>query len=258
MSIQDDFKNYTDQYGLVQPNPNGGSGNGLLYTAEAIVALFDKGALSQQNIDDFKKAYASCEKEPGLMMRSPIGGPMNSDGEAPDDYVGCGAASFFLNDGLAERILKYGRGSPSKYGDTGLWARILYLVLSKCGLSKIPYNYNNVDPGVWTEWSWLGRQQNLICHLQFAAGETPPIWRRLWWCAAVFQATRAMKSEHDSWILSWLLIRTMNGRSWICKQVANYWWKKLLNYYPQGMSSVFADYFGNPNHPTAVHVGMGK
>ena len=40
MSIIDDFKAYTDKFGLVTPkNPPETSGNGLRYTAEYVVAL---------------------------------------------------------------------------------------------------------------------------------------------------------------------------------------------------------------------------
>lgn len=236
MKFEDEIAAYIDEYGLVQNGINASSGNGLLFTAETIMVFVILGARNERMFKQFEDAYNRCQVQPGLLSRTPPGEPFSQDQEGPDDYIGAGVASYFLKTDLAAKILEYGRDQPFPY-----------------------YNYNNIEPGKFSLYSWLGRQQNLICHLQFAAGEKPPMWRKLWWCAAIWDATRAEKGNQDAFILSWLCIKTMDGRSWLCQKVANYWWKKLLEKFPSGMEEVFREYFGSAGPiPIIRWVGTGK
>jgi hypothetical protein len=263
MSVQDLFKSYKDQYGLIQPSPNNSSGNSILYTAEYIMALLANNEFDVAERDRLASAMATCQRQSGLLMRSPIGGAFFEDQEGPDDYVGACAASYFMKTDLAARILAHGRNYGAQKYDAALEdpnhllrSKVLYNLLSLFGLRKINYVWNSNNPGYFTESAWLGRQQNLVCHMQFAAGENPPLWRKLWWMAAIYSGTKATKDNHDAWILAWLCVRTMNGRSWLCNLVANYWKKKMLEMWPGGMGECLCAYFGNPTHPIKT-VGLG-
>lgn len=225
-TIQDDFAPYIDKYGLVQPAIGGTSGNGLLYTALYAMALLQQGTISVGLAGTILRAYYSCEKGPGLMQRLPNGA---FGQEGPDDYVGCGLAANLLGTELAESIVTYGRGEK--------WLGLI---------SK--YNYNNVTPGVFTLASWLGRQPQVICHLEFAAGQNPPLWRKLWWNAAITLACFAKVTDQDAHTLTWCLIQVADGKSVITQPFVWLWRKVMAKRKPGGISQNLRDYFGF-DHP---------
>lgn len=239
-----DFKPYIDKYGLVQPSPGGGSGNGLLYTSEMIVGLNDFGLLRDEMRLSLFDTYRDCEIIPGLFRRDP-----NNTGnqEGPDDYVGIAAASPFIPGNFAKRILTYGqsRRTPIR----GLLEELKFpnFLVTLLGWMKFRYNYNNINPNVMNKGSWLGRQPQLIAHFQFAAGETPWYWRKLWWCGAVLSSLFA--KDHDSYILSYLLIRTAEKKSFLARMTAKIWRHYQNKRYPGGISQVIGEYFQNPSHP---------
>jgi hypothetical protein len=261
--VRQDCSTYFDQYGLMQPGPSVSSGNGLLFTAEYIMALMFNNELDEEERQRLIKVYNSCELEPGLLMRSPIGAPFNQDQEGPDDYVGAAAASYFLRDSLAERILKYGNEKGAyKYADEyeepdrREESRLFWGLKSLGGTLRIDYVYNNIHPEYFTLSSYLGRQISLLCHLKFAAGEIPTETEKWFWCRAVEDGADAKKEDHDSWILSWLLVRTMDERDPNCNEVATYWKEKLQQTWPGGIGEVLCAYFQNQDHPLK-HVGIG-
>ena len=259
MSIKEDFLACTDEWGLVQDRPGVTSDNGILFTAEAILALLANNSLDETTRQGYIAAIKSCQKEEGLYKRAP-----NKDGqEAPDDYYGLACASLYLESDMAKSVLEYGRKGTTHWSAAtekpeNKWSKVTYNILSLGGLSPIKWVWNNKDPGGFSLDSYIGRQQNLVCSLQWAAGEEPPMWRKLWWCVAIMYGARVDKNNHDAWILAWIAIRTMNGKSWLCNIVANWWWKKFLGYYPEGMGSCLAAYFVNPNNPSARWLGTGK
>ncbi len=261
MSIKDDFKPYIDEFGLVQPKKGEMSGNGLLYTAHYAIILSDHGELDDIEVERLKKVYDSCQKEPGLMMRSPVGGAQWKDQEGPDDYFGVAAAAYFLESDIADSVLRYGNDMPAlEYSDEfeneekRKMSRIYWKVLSFLGCTK--YVYNNDKPRYFTQSAFMGRMPNLLANLEWGAGESPSFFRKLWWCVALIVGSFAPADHSDSWIVSWLSVRTMDRRSWMCSLVASYWTRKMLRTYPNGMADVFARYFG-PDHPIAKWVGKG-
>jgi hypothetical protein len=260
MGIKDDFKVYTDQYGLVQPSPGETSGNGLLYTAEYILALAAHGALDDAEKQRLMAVYRACQVLPGLMRRSPAGAPFCGDQEGPDDYVGVGAAANLIGTSLAQDVVKYGQSQgadrwSSITEDEGnqTWSKVLYWTLRVLSLgSPVRWVWNNNDPRGFSEASWLGRQQNLVCHLQVAAGENPPLWRKFWWCLTILSSMFSDPTDQDSWILSWLCVRTMGDRFWLCKWVGKLWTWKFKKAWPHGAGQLLGSYFNNEQHPLAV------
>jgi len=262
--ILNDFERYMDKHGLVQPNGKTG-GNGVLYTAEAIVSLVDRQAMTREFKAKLELAYMSCI-HPAVLYGLPIRAPGHADQEGPDDFVGWAAASKFLGRAdWAYQILKYGRENPVK-----LWR----------GLIKLRYFYNNVMPGTpwhpcneeqWAKlpwWSkflskitfapkghkfnasaWLGRQPQLITTLQFAAGE-PVHWLRKWyWRMVVSLAELAKKEKHDTWILTYLSCRVASGADPKCNERIKSWFRVFKTVYPRGTGELYGDYFNNWSHP---------
>ncbi len=79
---------------------------------------------------------------------------------------------------------------------------------------------------------------------QFAAGETPPIWRKFWWCLSVLFSLTANKNNQDAYTLSWQLTRVAEGKSWLCDLIISFWRKKFRQQFPGGISEVLENYFG--------------
>lgn len=257
--MNEDYKPYTDRFGLVQPEPGdpaGTSGNGLLYTAQAVVAYHDNDELTYPKMLLFEEAFMACEKEPGLMNRAPEG---KDDQEGPDDYVGCGLMSSYADDGsLARRILAYGNKRCSTFDPAAedeskrFWSRIVYYVLRVLNFGRgIRYVYNNSNPGKFTLSAWLGRQPGLIAHLKIAAGIKPTILERLVWCVSLLGIPD--KTHHDSWILSWCRVRSWRKRG-LPEKLAVWWWSRNFKKVWGNPGDLLADYFKNPSHPNAVYL----
>lgn len=259
MSIRDDYKAYTDSFGLIQPesgNPAGTSGNGVLYTAQAIVAFHDNDELTQLDSLRFDSTLQACEKEPGLLMRAPAG---KDDQEGPDDYVGIGLASSYNDDGeQAKRVIAYGQNRCITFDPLAEDAyklklsKIIFKVLMVLSLGRgIRYVYNNSHPGKFTLSAWLGRQPALIAHLKIAAGVTPTLLERLFWCAGFWIAPK--KENHDGWILSWCRARSWRKRGLLEKFSVWLWMRKFRKAWGNP-GDLLAAYFANPNHPNAVYL----
>lgn len=77
-------------------------------------------------------------------------------------------------------------------------------------------------------------------------------FRRLWWCASVWQAARFHDTEGtDEWILTWDLVasfRASGQKSWLCELAARNFTERLFTKWPGGLNSVFDRYFGS-DHP---------
>jgi hypothetical protein len=233
LQILSELQEYTDVDGLVHPNHLPGrsaSGNGLLYTSEAYIMLKDHGLFDSALREHFLSILASCQVEPGLYRRSPV----HPHQQGPDDYKGVAAASGILElPHIAEQILVYGETRPVKFKGLLLseqshpaWWRV---VLDKLfGWVTLYYNYNNVNPGTVHRSSWLGRQNQLITHLKFAAGRKPGLFAKLYWCAVILNSMSADKNNNDAWIMSYLLVRTAKGKSKLCDFIGNLWTKTMM------------------------------
>lgn len=256
--IQDDFKSVTDSYGLVQPFGLW-SGNGLLYSAEAIVALNDNKALDAATIQSFWKAYYGCMVQIGLVERL----PGYKDQEGPDDYHGCALASRYLGANLAHDILVYGQykgadkwSAEYEHPDDVKLSRVIYSILSVGGLRKVKYVYNNVNPGYFTLSSWMGRFPGLIANLKYGAGGPakgyiPTPLEFLGWSIGLILGLFAKKENHDGWILPWTTYRTSIGRTilgWPLLKLWNWRFRKVWG----NPGDLLGAYFNAPEHPIAV------
>lgn len=258
MSIKTDFLPYTDSFGLIQPDGNGTSGNGILYTAEYVAALVHANDLDSQEKQRLISVLESCEKQPGLLWRAPLN---KDDQEGPDDYVGIGYTAKFLNHpDIAKRIVEYGRVGVKEYDpsaeDEGkrFWSKVIYKILSLFGNKTVKNVWNNANPGKFTLSAWLGRQLNLMAHLKFAANIDPSCIEKLVWCLAILKDLFEKKSNKDSWVLSWLAVKTAKNKSFICDVVGSIWIWKFKRTWKNGMGELLGSYFNNINHPLAIHL----
>lgn len=88
----------------------------------------------------------------------------------------------------------------------------------------------------------------IIAHLEWAAGKTPALWRRLYWFGSFLVSG---DSEHqDPWIQGFLLLETAPD-SWVKRMAeAVYWWRLRRNW-PGGLAQVFERYF-SAEHPCTL------
>lgn len=252
MGLREEIKPYLDADGLVAYQPTypgqvNASGNGLLLTSLYYLCLVLRNeATIHLDRADFHALLKRCSVEPGLLSR----GPHHPDQQAMDDYLGVATACRALVlPGTTARILSYGRNCPVK-----LW-----------GPLRLFYHYNNVAPGQLhhpdgrINWNaWLGRMPQLVAHLQLAAGERPWPLRRLWWALVIAYSAFARKSDHDAWLMSWLLIwvyqdrRNWGGWSLVGDAACWYWRKRFAYTWPEGMTGVLAQALGH-GHPIVTY-----
>lgn len=118
MSWKDEvLSNFMDSDGLVTLSPiktPWSTGNGLLYTGLFMVCCGLTGVLDSSDRLRFVKATLGCQVVPGVYNRNP-GRP---DWEAPDDYVGVAAGSYFAIDPRAHEILSHGESHDWCYDNT--------------------------------------------------------------------------------------------------------------------------------------------
>lgn len=219
MNLKEDIKPYLDQWGFVQPALGANSFNGVLYTAEYILALYKQNILTMNDISNCINTINKVIIEPGLIKRT----PSYNEQEGPDDYIGFLCVAKLFSSNYAKDFLKYG--------------------LKHWG------SYNNEQPGKWTTRSFLWRQPQLIAHALYACGERPIAPLRFIWAITILLAGwRIPTNDLDARILSYLLIQNWDGKGWFCKWVVRVWNKRLLKDYPNGMKDVMMNYF-QPGHP---------
>lgn len=246
MQILEDYKTVTDKDGLVQP-PEGRSNNGVRYTGEMVIALVKHGALSQEESTRLRAVLSSCEREPGLLMRS----PRNTGGyQSVDDTIAAITIDHFVGTGFTKRFLEYGRTQGATFVDKSIKkypkeGELVFALFTFLGAVPVKYVYNNIVPRGFTLSSWLGRQQQLICHAQFVAGENPPMYRKLWWAIAVLSSMRSKYKDWDAKILALHLVKAAKGKSPFCDAIRNIW-IRWFKQFPRGAAE-----FVWKNHPSS-------
>jgi len=253
MDIRIDIKAFTDQYGLITPDGKP-SGNGLLYTAEYLALLHQRGELTKSDEDHFRDVILSCEKRIGLFNRHPD----HPDQQAPDDYMGIACASALIDPAIARSVLFYGRSIPAKASDmihdSNLPLMVKMLLLVLVGDGELKYNYNNVTPGTASKNSWMGRQPQLIGGLQMAAQEKLSTWRLIYWCLVIATSGLFKPQDQDSWRLSYLCLYYGSNYNWMTKLTAQVWWRRFKKHWPGGVKELRAKYFNNSEHPLSKYV----
>jgi len=144
---------------------------------------------------------------------------------SPDDYLGYLNYCNLYDQQSALRLLDFGRANWGSY--TSPWSTV----------------------------GFLWRQPQLWCACLAAAGKLRFYHLPL----VIYTALVILVAGHgaspiadqDTRRLSWHLIQVMKGVSWLCRQAAKVWWRRLRSQYGEdGMRIVFARYF-DASHPFA-------
>lgn len=286
MALRDEIQSgYVDRFGLVSPHPIertapiAGSNNGVMYTAEYYCLLAKRGEQDALDALNSLAVFAKCQDRPGLLKRSPNN---NVDGEAPDDYYGylnyCAMMrrrrsiypgvpvkryAFrhlgFMNNTNPGHI-RHGDGSVA--WSSFIWRQpqliaMLYaaapvtdsaaLFLSRLmGANLCLYFglFHNSALLVTFGLYWL---YAVLTRNPFAFA-----WTR--WYAAVVIATSCMFTKtdnQDARRLTWHAIETLTPVSWLTRQAAKVWYRRLYRQYgPDGMREVATRYY-SVGHPFA-------
>ena len=272
------WKPYQDKYGLIHtilavPGGESQTGNGLLYTAIACTIMqlrnvaYDRIAIAA--------AIASCEVEPGLGLYRHT--PTNLGfQEGVDDYIGLGGLAGICDfRNIAKNILRYGEGAKQPLREAIFNLDPIQRGQGWLGLlregtkvlnpnSVVPYNYNNVEPGKFTEESWLGRHVGAILHLRLAAGRALNSAEAVIWAGDREESGRQYlhESDHeDSWLQSWLMVLTyeLSGfRSATIDLAIKDWWIMLRQRFPGGIQEAMTKYLatgpGFQNNPFGLFI----
>jgi hypothetical protein len=242
-NIRLDFKEYFDGNAMLTPAPctpipgKFGCDNNM-FTSEYYIFLKKNGQLTDQDKLDYATKMNACISN-NLLSRVPIG--QNDGQEGPDDLVAIANGCRELGNTAIPRTL--------------LWGMIRYLGF-----------LNNVNPGTFTEDSFLARQPQLIAAMINAA--FPSMWNPLHYLvrhwAFFFYLVAAVTifiscindptSDTDGRRLSWHLMNNMKKNSLMCWIASYFWTKRLYKDYPKGMSDVAAIYYHpQPDNPYAKY-----
>lgn len=222
MKIIDHFIKYTDEFGLIQPEPQKTSQNGLHFTALAIISLHEHGFLKELSTL-FLKAYRRCEKRDskglptGIFHRCPTNFEQNSI----DDMMGVAVASAYLDKTIGIRVLKHWRQSGGVFVNSSL-----------------------------TEKAYFGRFPALYATFQFSVGEKPTLLNELYWFGSIIFAALQPAKDQDGWRMSFMMIKVSNSQtllSTLAKAIWRYRAKKVLKH---GIGGNLSEYWrGDMDHP---------
>lgn len=224
MGLREEIKDYLQPDGLIVPRQSregeelpDSTGNGLLYLSLYHILLVRRGESRVLDYQDFERIVKSCEREAGLMHRSPT---KIFEQNSFDDYVGVCAASYHLKSRWAHRIVNYGNGAKR-------W--------------PFKWIYNNLEPGKMTKQSWFGRRPDVIAHMQFSTSIiTPHIFRVIWQAVAI--AVSDVGSD-SSVIQRFLMIEVAKERSLLIRMASAIWHWRLNRAWPYGFKQVLARHF---------------
>ena len=229
-TFESDFAPYRDQFGLIQNNPGGSSGNGLRYTSEYYILKFRYGLLTKDDTLQFESIVRRCFAEPGLLNRS----PKDKSPQKFDDYVAVSTASLIFELLLANDIKTYGLKHRWYYNN-----------------SKLP-NLKFKD-----KWgAWFGKDQGLIAHFYYADQDTPSWFKTIAWTVNILLCAYTAKDSQDEWVLSGhqiIAYEWSHDRTWVQDKVAGIWRKRFRKQWGvDGMSVLLEKYFGH-KHPLAKY-----
>lgn len=274
LELREDFIGYRNSFGLVDNTPTRegtNSGNSLLFHAHYVWTMVRRGFWNNLDRSLTLGSVVQCSVLPGLYRRAPAPSPFWSDQEGVDDYIGLASMSAAdPNLGYAREILEYGRAQrvpigPALEASGRTWLAKLFgwIHLRFVYNDRLPGTLLNFKHGMWYEFpadieyipnwtAWLGRFPQFVAHLEICARETPPLWRRLWWAASVWQTARFWdKDGTDQWVLSWHLVAAYHAagkRSWFMDWAARNYTERLFSRFAGGLNPVFGQYFGE-GHP---------
>jgi hypothetical protein len=196
--------------GFVHNDKNKWSGNGFLYTAEAVRAgfEFDKG--------DMLEAMVNHTVD-GCILKRTVDNAFGQD--SIDNYIGMSyLCKHYGFQTFARNVLDVASDEFDESIAT-FWDFVVYGILFLLSYGPIKYVYNNINPNKFTVRAWLGRFPHLIAGIKVAAGRRLNLFDKLY-TAVVFLFAGIteghdpdLPSDHDAIIRPWMLAGTLEGSS---------------------------------------------
>lgn len=230
-SFSENYETYVDQFGLVQPEPNTTSDNGIRFSAESIVAALveDKrklgnGAELSTFITDRVRAIKKCRKEPGLLVRYP--GCTTQEG--PDDYYAACFVGYMFDRQLALDIYSYGMKAFGMYRDqpSAKW-------------------YQSI--------AWF-RQGALYSHVKHCAGFKLNIAEQILICIGLHLSGNSKEQDHK--MLMVFVVEAFKGHYSLIDSCILRWKDKLKEHYPRGVGQILGEYYSvaHYEHPNSRYL----
>lgn len=218
--IADDYRPYIDRFGLVQPEPDTTSDNGIRFTTEALIAMSLQYEATHEEyipilMNNLIQAIIACQVKPGLLTRSPV----HHNQEGPDDYYAAACIGALFHRPLAQSIYDYGMANS--------WC------------------FNNVSPNEWNPHAWLGRQPALVVHIKNCSGRELNLIEQCAISAGILLSARS--SDQDGKILMWFCIKAIKGKYCLVDKAIKYWDRKLREKYQGGIGDCLGAYY-SPKH----------
>lgn len=241
MSLRSEIQaNYVDAFGMVMPHPSNsdtqmGSDNGILFTAEYLIALAKRKELILEDKLQWTSIVSKCLNPYCNLKR----GPYTDAQESVDDHYGLFAACKTLNMVGIPKFIK--RAMFSNWGFSN---------------NEAPGTIRHKDGTInWD--AFLIRQPQLVAAMISASNEKRWYHLPLYLYTAIIIATSCMftsVSDSTSRKLAWLLIQTVAPDSLLCRLAAKIWFKRLYKHYNSSdpMRIVYGIYFGFA-HPLAKY-----
>lgn len=263
-----DFQPWTDSWGLMQDNDQGGTtGNGVLFTAHYVYGLYLNDLITSSEKDRLLKVLESCMLPEGILMRTPDNA---ISWQAHDDYCGfLGAEAMLRPRGdrlLTEKLYEYGTTADILGPDfeennpknTKL-NKIAYYALKIIGLGKIKYAWNNIRPGRLHVATWLGRRIEMIATMKMSIDKfvNPIAW--LYWAYFMLQGyiSGFDKISQDGYTTRLHMAKAAQGYGTLTDWVCYLYLKQLKTHYGS-LGAVLSDYFGKPHHPIVKLTGISE
>lgn len=243
---------YTDKNGFIcEKKGQKHTGNGVLFSAELMLLLKQKGWLTKADKEAYSKHVRKCFINE-MLYRAPN---LLDKQESVDNHLGLALGSMICDKSLAAQILEWGRTNKvtKKIGPIPI---------------KVPYVFNNLEPGTWSDKAWIGRQPQVIGALKLAAGEELDTIQQAACAAAITQSIITRTAEErtaegqthqndDYKILGFILLTILDEKcgdeKWV-KALKATWLTRIKGQF-SGPNALFEAYFKQKDHPLAFGWG---
>lgn len=260
------FQDWTDKYGMMQDNPNGGTtGNGNLFTAHYVFGLWSSKLLSAEEKNRLNRVYINNFRMPGLLMRDPSNG---NGWQAHDDFIGLMAADAMMNPDnrfLTKLVYEYGKNVKLDGTDETEPAedyrkknKIWYKVLKILTLGGPKWVWNTQNPTKFHLASWLQRRVEMMATMQMSLKMwANPFYWTYWAVTMLMLGFGWVNKEYDDgYTLRFHSAIACEGygpvTNWICRKV-----RKAIARDHGDFGGLMLSYFEKPDHPI-VKLCKGK
>ena len=270
--IVEDFKEFTDKFGLIQPSHNGQKGglispsdgqnngvitsqNGTLFSVQYIICLADNNDPKlHEEARRLKYVFETCEPEIGLSCRHPESREIDS----MDNTVALLTFSAIYGKGrFAKRM--YDRGElrvkdgldlhdqPEKTQKMYKWAKLL-------NFGFAPKHVWNVhSPTRFNIRAWWGRSPAMLGLSRMTAGKfcNPFLWLSV--LVGQFVGVFKHPEDSDSRTLPYVVWHYLKTRSVFWRLMYKLWYYLAFTRYNYSLKQVYTNYFTFANYPLKKH-----